>query len=303
MQDFQKIDEKTGEIYRSKRPRFLKLDEISNDRPLDDDTTILPCGKCEQCRINQSSQYAVRAVMESQKWPKNAFLTLTYDNDHLPKKRTLKKADLQKFWKRLRKSGEKIRYLACGEYGPNTRRPHYHAIVFNYWPEDCELFSFNHKEDYLYTSKKLSKIWGNGYVIVAPVNYETCAYVARYVVKKAYGLNKEFNLKQGLEPEFVLSSRRPGLGIPDEKCWRNWGVPIKTKKGVKIKPLPTFTRSKMREENRELYYKKAEKIARTLKEIARAKMSATDIKYFQYMKNLDEKKTNILGKLDKRLDL
>lgn len=264
---------------------------------------MLPCGKCEQCRIEQSSQYATRAIMESQKWPKNAFLTLTYDNEHLPKKRTLKKADLQKFWKRLRKSGEKIRYLACGEYGPTTRRPHYHAIVFNYWPEDCQIHSLNHEEDILYTSKKLEKIWGNGYVIIAPVNYETCAYVARYVVKKAYGLNKEFNIKQGLEPEFVLSSRRPGLGTPDERCWRNFGVPIKTKQGVQIKNLPTFTRNKMRKENRELYYKIAEQVARTCKNITRTKMSATDIKYFEYIKTLDQTKQKILGKLDKRQDL
>lgn len=129
MTEYQKIDEKTGEIYRSKRPKFLKIWEIDNDTYKREEVTYLPCGKCEQCRIDQSAQKAIRATMEAQKWPKNAFLTLTYSNDKLPAKRSLKKRDLQLFWKKLRKHQwkyykEHIRYLACGEYGPATRRPH-----------------------------------------------------------------------------------------------------------------------------------------------------------------------------------
>lgn len=302
MQTYTKIDEKTGEVYKTKRPKFLTLEQINNEHALDENITYLPCGKCEECRIDQSNQTATRALIEAQKWPVNAFVTLTYDNIHLPKKRTLKKRDLQLFWKRLRKH-YKIRYLACGEYGPQTRRPHYHAIIFNYWPEDCELHSYNHEEQPLFTSKKLAKIWKNGYVIIAPVNYETCAYVARYVVKKAYGLDKNFHLKNGLEPEFILSSRRPGIGGPTPEIWRNWGQPLKTKDGVKIKPIPTYTRKKMREENREYYFKKAEEIAHALKKIARAKMSATDIKFYPYQKMINKKKELILQKLDKRLDL
>lgn len=180
---------------------------------------------------------------------------------------------------------------------------HYHAIIFNYWPDDAEIHSYNHEEDILYTSKKLTDIWQNGYTIIAPVNYETCAYVARYVVKKAYGLNKEFNLKRGLEPEFILSSRRPGIGGPTPETWRNWGQPIKTKKGVKIAPIPTYTRQKMRESNREYYFKKAEEVAHALKEIARAKMNKTDIKFYQYQKQIAHKKEMILQKLDRRNDL
>lgn len=180
---------------------------------------------------------------------------------------------------------------------------HYHAIVFNYFPEDIKPYKLNHEGDYLYTSPTLEKIWGNGYVIIAPVNYETCAYVARYVVKKAYGYTPALSKLNGKEPEFTTSSRRPGLGLPDEICWRNFSYPVKTKNGVNFKPLPTYTRTKMREENRELYYKKAEEIAHTLKKIARAKMSATDIKFYPYQNMLNHKKEMILGKLDKRKDL
>lgn len=303
MTEYQKIDEKTGEIYQSKRPKFLKIEEINNNTYKREEITFLPCQKCEECRIEYSSQWATRAIMEAQKWPVNAFITLTYNDDNLPEKKSLKKADLQKFWKKLRKKGYKVRYLACGEYGPTTQRPHYHAIVFNYWPSDCQIQSFNHEEDILYNSEELAKIWGKGYAIVAPVNYETCAYVARYVVKKAFGIKKQDYIKAGIEPEFLLASRRPGLGLPDERTWRNFGVPVKTKTGVKIKSLPTFTRNKMRKENREYYFKMAKKTARALKEITRTKYSATDIPYFKKTKQEHENKRLTLGKLDRRKDI
>jgi len=48
---------------------------------------------------------------------------------------TLKKTDIQKFFKRLRKChGKKhksIKYYAVGEYGGQTLRPHYHIVIFN----------------------------------------------------------------------------------------------------------------------------------------------------------------------------
>lgn len=67
------------------------------------------------------------------------FITLTYDNAHLPISnkgfKNLSKRDLQLFFKRLRKSHPQgstpIRYYAVGEYGTTYRRPHYHIILFN----------------------------------------------------------------------------------------------------------------------------------------------------------------------------
>ena len=63
--------------------------------------------------------------------PHNAYITLTYNDDHLPANGSLQPRDLQLFWKRLRKARTPgIRYYACGEYGDQTARPHYHAIIF-----------------------------------------------------------------------------------------------------------------------------------------------------------------------------
>lgn len=286
---FNKIDEKTGEIYKSKRLKFISWDEVDADFPYKDNCTMIPCGKCEGCQINKANEWATRAILEAQNWPKNAFLTLTYNNDNLPKKRTLVKADLQKFWKRLRKS-EDIRYLACGEYGPKTLRPHYHAIVFNYWPDDAKQYTKNIVGDQLWTSEKLNKIWGKGYVIVGMVTYESAAYVARYVFKKAFGLDKNWNIRHHRTPEFTLTSRRPGLAafaFDNPKLWdkirRNDGIILKTKAGVQVKKIPEYLKERWRTKgNREEYYKWSDTRARVLKTLARAR-DTTD-NYFQGLK-------------------
>lgn len=306
---FEKIDEKTGEIYKSKRFRFLSWAEIDEQTPFKPGITMIPCGKCEGCRIDKANEWATRCALESQNHAKKCFLTLTYSNECLPKKRSLKKADLQKFWKRLRKqTGLKIIYLCCGEYGPRTLRPHYHAIVMGYWPKDAKQYKKNITEDMLYTSEELNKIWGLGYVIVGKVNYETSAYVARYVVKKAYGINNELHLKAGREKEFCLSSKRPAIGkwaFENKEKWaeikRNNGILIKTKTGTKLKKIPLYLREfwKKFEDREEYYAVQDEQRARVLNE-TRARLEKTSDNYWQNMKKTIENIKEKLKRLDKR---
>ena len=97
----------------------------------------VPCGKCIGCRLDYSRKWAIRCVLEAQMHKENCFLTLTYDDEHLPKGEKLEKEEMQKFWKRLRKAtGTKIRYYMAGEYGTEGGRPHYHACVFGWKPRD-----------------------------------------------------------------------------------------------------------------------------------------------------------------------
>ena len=149
----------------------------------------LPCGKCLSCQIDKSKEWAVRGFHESQCHSQNCFITLTYDEEHLPENNTLVKEDLQKFIKLLRyQIGEtKIKFLAAGEYGSehNSHRPHYHACIFGYDPPDKQYFFTNKWGDAVYTSDFISKAWRHkGYITVSELNYRTCAYVARYTVKK-----------------------------------------------------------------------------------------------------------------------
>lgn len=304
-----RLDEKTGEIKLTKKIEFIPWQDVDTDTPWDESVTMIPCGKCEGCQVDKANDWATRAALEAQNWHKNAFLTLTYSNEHLPTKRTLQKADLQKFWKRLRKTGEQIRYIACGEYGPKTLRPHYHAIVFNYWPDDAKFYKKNIVGDLLFTSEKLNKIWGLGYVIVGMVSYESAAYVARYVQKKAFGIDKNFNLKHGRAPEFVLTSRRPGISaltFQNSELWkkvlRNEGILIHTKKGVEHKKLPQFLRKMWREKgNTAEYYNWSDKRAREFKTLARARDTSDN--YWQQLKKNTEILRQKLKQLDKRNDL
>ena len=194
----------------------------------------VPCGKCIGCRLEYSRQWAIRCLKElemtkGQSW----FLTLTYDNDHLPKVRyveestgidvgigTLKPEDLQLFIKRLRerirrKYNVEIRFFACGEYGDRFKRPHYHAIVFNLplEEEDLHFWSYSDKGSSLYTSDFLDNVWDKGILTVQEVSWECCAYVARYVMKKAQGPQGfSYASENGLVDEFTRMSRRPGIG-------------------------------------------------------------------------------------------
>lgn len=198
----------------------------------------IPCGRCVGCRLEYSRQWAIRCVDEYEYDGKGLFITLTYDMDHIPLKEYkgvdlfdfpplvgfkygfLLKKDLQDFHKRLRKylfgNGQgDLRYFCCGEYGGQTFRPHYHGVYFNIGFDtfdDWVLISRN-KGQALYTSEKLACIWSKGNIIVGNVTFESCAYVARYVLKKQGSCRSEKPPPPAKDyPEFVIMSRRPAVG-------------------------------------------------------------------------------------------
>lgn len=190
---------------------------------LDRSLTYRPCGQCLGCRLDYSLQWAIRCHHESTLYKQNSFLTLTYNDDHLPKDGSLKKSHVQKFIKKLRKEvyPTLIRYFGSGEYGEQFTRPHYHLIIFGYDFNDKTYFKSATPSNYfskkintpLYISEKLSKIWDKGFHIIGEVNFQSAAYVARYVTKKVNGKDKDI-WYDGKTPEFALMSRMPGIGKP-----------------------------------------------------------------------------------------
>lgn len=93
---------------------------------------IVPCGRCVNCRIAHSREWATRIIHEASMYDDTGFVTLTYDDEHLPEDGGLRKKDFQDFLKLLRYhlGDVKIKYYMCGEYGEKNHRPHYHAIMF-----------------------------------------------------------------------------------------------------------------------------------------------------------------------------
>lgn len=200
------------------------------------DYVEIPCGKCIGCRLARSADWANRCIVESLEHEQNCFVTLTYSNDNLPPCKhnclyisddesgegfigdspihPLVKRDLQLFMKRLRDKiyPQKVRFFACGEYGPKSLRPHYHLILFGYDFTDKIYLKCNDLGQPLYTSPTLEKLWGKGFVSIGQADWNACAYVARYIMKKQLGEGSEVYDRLDYEPEFVLMSRKPGIG-------------------------------------------------------------------------------------------
>ena len=152
----------------------------------------LACGQCIGCRLDRSRQWATRICHEASLYEDNVFITLTYNPENLPPDCGLVKKDFTKFMKKLRHhvkktSDKKIKFFMCGEYGDKSNRPHYHAVIFNHNFDDWVYLYDSPAGNPLYTSPSLEKIWGQGFVNVGTVCFESAAYVARYILKKING--------------------------------------------------------------------------------------------------------------------
>lgn len=191
----------------------------------------IPCGSCIGCRLEKSRQWAIRCVHEAQMHDENCFITLTYNDEHVPENGTLVLRDYQLFMKRLRKkySEKTIKFFHCGEYGENCAkckkhftkctcykyekglgRPHYHALIFGFdFPDKIIHHKVNNNT--LYTSAILEGLWRKGFALIGHVTFESAAYVARYVIKKMNGFGSEEYYGEK-KPEYITMSRNPGIG-------------------------------------------------------------------------------------------
>ncbi|AXH74310.1 MAG: replication initiator protein [Microviridae sp.] len=185
------------------------------------------CGQCMHCRINRRRHWANRLMLESSSHEFNAFVTLTYDDEHLPDScgcktcqgkhitGTLRPRDPTDWLKRVRFAlGEKervIRFYLVGEYGDENFRPHYHLMLFGASQFDHAL---------------LCEKWSKGLVQTAECNQHTCSYIAGYVTKKM--TKTDDDRLQGRHPEYSRQSNRPGIGAYAADCI---GDTLTTKEG------------------------------------------------------------------------
>lgn len=133
------------------------------------------------------------------------FVTLTYDDLHVPVEfddeglplfYKTSKRDVQLWFKRMRKLYNKffgrVRYFIVSEFGENSLRPHYHALIFTDIPCTDRLML-----------EAITKTWQKGYIIDVQLlkGLGGIRYVSNYIVKNISTFNT-----------FVLMSRRPGIG-------------------------------------------------------------------------------------------
>lgn len=160
------------------------------------------CGKCYACLANRRRSWLFRLENENLNCLFTLFLTLTYSEESIPADGKLCKPHLQKYFKRLAHY-EDIKYYAIGEYGTNTLRPHYHAVVFFY--------SVNDMHNLLEYYTLCSQLWPFGFVAPARITYRRLNYVLHYHTRPkqpAEGLEtwQIFSKKLGLHfltPEMI----------------------------------------------------------------------------------------------------
>lgn len=193
---------------------------------------LIPCGKCLPCRLKKAQQWSERCMCELQEHKKAYFLTITYDDEHVPMTSTkydeetgeplevgftLCKDDLRKFNKVLRTKLKRhnkpdIRFFACGEY---ASRPHYHGIYFGLELDDLSEYKYSicgDKKQMMYNSPFLDECWKKGFITVQEVTPANIAYTCRYVQKKLDVIDKDIYDNMNIEKEFILMSRKPGIG-------------------------------------------------------------------------------------------
>lgn len=200
----------------------------------------LPCGQCILCRLEHARQWAVRITHEAQNHEENSFITLTYNDEHLPENSSLEYRHLQLFWKRLRKEIGPFRYYAAGEYGDEENRPHYHACIFGKaWVEGREIL--RRTPSMLWTHPQLERAWGMGNVSIGALTFESAQYTAAYVTKKLNNKRKYVRVDEEtgelveLTQPRAFMSLRPAIG----KAWvERWGDDVYTHDHVVINGRP-----------------------------------------------------------------
>lgn len=184
----------------------------------------LPCGRCPECCKDYYSQWATRGSRELSRWDSSVFCTLTYNDENLPPDNSLRKEDVQKFIKRVKKffgscKENPIRQTYCGEYGETNGRPHYHVILYNCLFPDRKPHYVTDQGHQVFTSEILSRLWGKGFAEFGIATPGSIAYLYKYILKKKSRREKKEPLiveRDGITyevaHEFIESSRNPGIG-------------------------------------------------------------------------------------------
>lgn len=202
----------------------------------------VPCGKCIKCLKRRQNAWQFRLQQESKISTSSCFITLTYATppltfNGLP---SLQKKDFQNFIKRLRKKhssssqSASIKYYACGEYGTETKRPHYHAIMFNL------------PQKWIQDSAVLHDTWNEGHIVIAPCNNSTISYVTKYLLK---GGNEHSQIDyDDRQKEFSLMSKKMGLNHLTPQMKRHYKTNLKshvTLAGGTPTAMPRYFRDKI----------------------------------------------------------
>lgn len=150
----------------------------------------VPCGRCVECLHDYQQDWTLRLKAESKHLLCVPYVTLTYNDKHLPtyrdvdgtKKSVLVKRHLQLFMKRLRKAVPDLRYncryFAVGEYGGQYNRCHFHLLLFS-----------DHWKTIAQARKDVRRAWCDrhgreiGFIKVKQASHKSIHYLTKYLNK------------------------------------------------------------------------------------------------------------------------
>lgn len=211
--------------------------------------SVVPCGKCPACRANRRQEWIIRLKCEYLNAVESHFITLTYDDEHLPTTELVDtntgeivtkaypdKIEFQKFLKRLRKNMSlSIRYFSVSEYGDKTLRPHWHMLLFlNEKIQDRRKF---------YDTIKFC--WQQGNTFFGKCEEGSIVYTTKYMFKPSPS-------PFGIKDTKMLCSRKPAIGSVLLNKFKDFNISQKNFSGVTVygnkSRLPRLFRDKWKSE-------------------------------------------------------
>lgn len=236
-------------------------------------TVTVPCGKCIDCARIQQRNLSIRLNEEfnSDSTKIAFFSTFTYSDDNVPfstyennngdevTSMVLNRRDFQLFLKRLRKyfsdhNFPSFRVFYCGEYGPKTFRPHYHAIFF--FSCDFSVYRFR---------LLLNRFWRFGYTLSKECDKGTSMYVGKYLNASNY--DERFNGMPRCFKPFKQSPKHLGFSfltqnridyyveLFKESRYKDIVYTLSTKSGIYRFPLPSpFFKAIFSKDQQDMYF-------------------------------------------------
>lgn len=204
----------------------------------------VPCGHCKACLLKSTYDWAHRIILEAAQYDRNCVVTLTYNDEHMPENRLLNYYDVQCFLKRLRKriAPDTVRFFCSCEYGDKFERPHYHCILFNYYPPDCE-YMFSRHGNKFYKSEFMNEVWHNGFATVGTLTEKSAFYCAKYLQK--------LNFSDMPKKPCVHMSLKPAIGACAYTPKMHYSKKLYV--GGKACPLPRYYLKKLKQDFPDYY--------------------------------------------------
>lgn len=233
--------------------KYTRTKKNGGNVPICNDNRLLyitaACGKCWECRKQNSRQWLVRMSEETRDNPNAIFVTLTIDDENYTKlvkkinnkdENAIATEAVKQFVNRIKnKHKKRIKHWLITEIGhTNTERVHLHGII---WDNEATIKTKEH--------------WKYGYVFIGEyVNEKTIGYITKYITKideEHRNFNGKILCSPGIGKNYINRIDSNNNKYKENKTNETYRL----RNGQKIN-LPTYYRNKIyTEEERELLWK------------------------------------------------